>query len=242
MSNVLSASTANNSIKTNNSYDETAGNILLFPTSHTPAIAKPARGHVAADAIRDAETMRAVLRELRNSGKYWKRNLMIFWLGVRSGRRCGDLLNLQLKEVWDMGADNVRESIEYWDQKTRRWLRFYLDAETRSMLYDYIRELGCTHGDDYIFPSRKGSGPMSVTAYGNILRAIRDKLGLDMHLSTHSMRKTFGYNGFRQCGAEFVTMALGHYNMKNTVTYLGLDQEYLQDKYTTMHIAGLEKD
>ena len=199
----------------------------------------------AADPITDPSLLRAVLATLRAGGKYGPRNEMIFKVGVASGRRCGDVLNLQVREVWDAAHNAVRPGIRYWDQKTRRWLAFYLDEGMRAELEAYLREAGIPLDDPdaYIFPSQK-KGPMSVDAYGKILDKVAEKLGLQgvLHLSTHSMRKTFGYNGFRANGSEFVTDALGHYNEKNTLTYLGIDAEYLRAGYEELEMSSLWRD
>lgn len=203
---------------------------------------KPTYEKRAADPITDPSLLRAVLAALRAGGKYGPRNEMIFKVGVASGRRCGDVLNLQVREVWDAAHNAVRPGIRYWDQKTRRWLAFYLDEGMRAELEAYLREAGIPLDDPdaYIFPSQK-KGPMSVDAYGKILDKVAEKLGLQgvLHLSTHSMRKTFGYNGFRANGSEFVTDALGHYNEKNTLTYLGIDAEYLREGYEQLAMSSL---
>lgn len=205
---------------------------------------KPTYEKRAADPITDPSLLRAVLAALRAGGKYGPRNEMIFKVGVASGRRCGDVLNLQVREVWDAAHNAVRPGIRYWDQKTRRWLAFYLDEGMRAELEAYLREAGIPLDDPdaYIFPSQK-KGPMSVDAYGKILDKVAEKLGLQgvLHLSTHSMRKTFGYNGFRANGSEFVTDALGHYNEKNTLTYLGIDAEYLRAGYEELCMSNLWK-
>ena len=203
---------------------------------------KPHNTPRRADPITDPSLLRAVLAALRVGGKYGPRNEMIFKVGVASGRRCGDVLNLQVREVWDAAHNAVRAGIRYWDQKTRRWLAFYLDEGMRAELEAYLREAGIPLDDPdaYIFPSQK-KGPMSVDAYGKILDKVAEKLGLQgvLHLSTHSMRKTFGYNGFRANGSEFVTDALGHYNEKNTLTYLGIDAEYLRQGYEELKASSL---
>ena len=203
---------------------------------------KPHNTPRRADPITDPSLLRAVLATLRAGGKYGPRNEMIFKVGVASGRRCGDVLNLQVREVWDAAHNAVRAGIRYWDQKTRRWLAFYLDEGMRAELEAYLREAGIPLDDPdaYIFPSQK-KGPMSVDAYGKILDKVAEKLGLQgvLHLSTHSMRKTFGYNGFRANGSEFVTDALGHYNEKNTLTYLGIDAEYLRQGYEDLCMSAM---
>ena len=139
---------------------------------------KPHNTPRRADPITDPSLLRAVLAALRAGGKYGPRNEMIFKVGVASGRRCGDVLNLQVREVWDAAHNAVRPGIRYWDQKTRRWLAFYLDEGMRAELEAYLREAGIPLDDPdaYIFPSQK-KGPMSVDAYGKILDKVAEKLG-----------------------------------------------------------------
>ena len=103
-----------------------------------------------------------------------------------------------------------------------------------------------------VFNSFGGSAKVRGDRPGSIILQFRrvdastkvaEKLGLQgvLHLSTHSMRKTFGYNGFRANGSEFVTDALGHYNEKNTLTYLGIDAEYLREGYEGLCMSNLWK-
>ena len=115
----------------------------------------------AADPIKDARTMRALRAALADSGRYSLRNLAIFDLGVCSGRRCGDILCLQLFEVWD-DLHGVKRKIEYMDQKTRKWKRFYLNDAAHANLSRYLEQSSfirdgsrCVRLEAYLFPSRK---------------------------------------------------------------------------------------
>ena len=216
--------------------------VIKFPVKANNRVYKKSiRTNGAADPIKDLQTRNAIMQKL-GEGKYGTRNKMIFILGVSSGRRCGDLLNMQRKEVWDDVGNCVSNCVRYLDKKTSRYMNFYLPEYVRNALQQYIIESGINNPKDYIFPSRKenkkGTPVLDVRSYCRILRNIKKDLNLDIRLSTHSMRKTFGYVSFRQFGADFTTAALGHYSMKNTARYIGLDQEYLQEKYQSLDIFG----
>lgn len=238
----------------------------------------------AASPIKDASTLKAMRAALADSGKYSRRNLAIFDLGVCSGRRCGDILCLQLHEVWS-DLHGLKNKIEYWDQKTRKWKRFFLSDIAYNNLKQYVEEAGYVVDgkrvvpvNTYLFPSRKKSekvqpgtftvtktkivdgivqevtaeykhrslpsGCLEVSTYRRILTDAARKhaiTGIE-HLGTHTMRKTFGYHGFRQNGAEFVQLALGHSSMNVTQHYLTLDDEYLEKEYTRLKIPGMEEE
>lgn len=228
----------------------------------------------AASPIKDAETMRAMRAALADSGKYSARNLAIFDLGVASGRRCGDILRLCMFNVWD-DIYGVKEKVEYYDQKTRTYKKFFLNEKARERLAQYLNKCGAVKDGKrvwslgaFIFPSRKKveknqkhasyrkdgtlgnapltqpAGAMETKAYSKILKkAARDHgvTGIE-HLSTHTMRKTFGYKGFREYDADFVSVALGHANTSVTRRYLGIDDEYLKDKFDGMDVIGDDGD
>ena len=135
--------------------------IRLPETKRGRIVAKRQKVAHAADPIKDARTMRALRTALADSGRFSLRNLAIFDLGVCSGRRCGDILCLQLYEVLD-DLHGVKRKIEYTDQKTRKWKHFYLNDTARENLRRYLEQSGfirdgsrCVCLDTYLFPSRK---------------------------------------------------------------------------------------
>ena len=228
----------------------------------------------AASPLKDAKTIKAMRAALADSGKYAKRNLAIFDFGVSSGRRCGDILSMQIFDVWD-DLHGVLRKIEYRDQKTKTYKSFYLSSVAHANLTQYLEEAGfVVNGklmvgkDTPLFPSRKrapksdpGSwydphydkyrsrvttptGCLSVGTYRDILTkaALKHKITNIEHLGTHSMRKTFGYHGFRQNGAEFVQLALGHSSMNVTKNYIGIDDEYMKKKFNDLVIPGLDEE
>lgn len=155
-------------------------------------------GH-AASPIRDARTLRALRAALADSGKYAQRNLAIFDLGVASGRRCGDILMMQVRDVWD-DIGGMKSKIEYWDQKTKKRWTFFLNEQAKRNLEKYMTEIGYISAgkrlvalNTWLFPSRKKhqkntpvvyvkangtasnknampAGVLSVATYGEILK------------------------------------------------------------------------
>lgn len=255
--------------------------VVQFPEQRQGRqIAKRQRKAHAASPIKDARTIKAMRAALADSGKYSKRNLAIFDLGICSGRRCGDILCFQMFDVWD-DLHGLKRMIEYHDQKTGTKKKFFLTESAHRNLMQYLIEAGFISEDGkrlvdttaFLFPSRKKSakrrigsytyevkhgnekikvqhrlflpdGCLEVGTYRDILnKAAREHGITDIeHLGTHTMRKTFGYHAFRQNGAEFVQLALGHSSMRVTEHYLTLDDEYLEENFSKLQIPGMDDE
>ena len=172
---------------------------------------------------------------LHHTGKYGYRNYMIFLTGIETGRRCGDILKLKVSDVYN-GKD-VYNIIEYDEQKTGIAKDFAVSEAFCKELKTYILRQGL-HQADYLFPTQKpnekGEYIMKVRSFYNILQRAKRDLHLDLHLSTHSMRKTFARHHYDDIVAnpslctltplDMVQQLLGH--KSDTVTWIYLD---LQD-------------
>ena len=77
-----------------------------------------------------------------------------------------------------------------------------------------------------LFPSRQGKRPqpMSRRTAHNVLKAAFEAAGLNGHLATHSLRKSFAQRLYEQSGDIFMVQELlGHANVATTQKYLGVN-------------------
>ena len=82
------------------------------------------------------------------------------------------------------------------------------------------------HKSRPLFPSRQGKRPqpMSRRTAHNVLKAAFEAAGLNGHLATHSLRKSFAQRLYEQSGDIFMVQELlGHANVATTQTYLGVN-------------------
>ncbi len=195
----------------------------------------------SANYIREEDLIYKIQKYLRDcTGKYGYRNYMIFVTGVETGRRCGDILKLKVSDVYD--GKEVYNIIEYDEQKTSTTKDFAVSEAYCKDLKTYIVRQGLGQ-NDYLFPTQKpneqGEYILGVRSYYNILRKAKQDLHLDMRLSTHSMRKTFGrhhYNDLTENQSlsqlsplDMVQQLLGHQSKGVTHVYLDLrDDERLK--------------
>ena len=193
-----------------------------------------------ADPIKDKAILEQIKSHLLSTGRYGHRNWLIFVVGINTARRCGDILHLTIGDVYDQNTKEVIKSVTKKEQKTGKTLTYYLPDLVRTAIHEYISSIGFYSLDDPLFRSQKG-GYMLTSTYWSILNNIRKELDLRFQLSTHSMRKTFGYHKYQALkdkktadGFDIVDklqQAYGHSSRKITLGYVGITEEVQIDLY-----------
>ena len=160
-----------------------------------------------------------------------ERNYILFLIGVTTGYRAGDLVNLKVRDIKEalkrgeftvyegkkMNSKNIRE-------KNRKPRTVELLPKVAKILKEYIKE---KRDYEYMFQSRKGNNkPVGVQAVSNILKDAGEYFGL-YNISAHSMRKTYAYKIYIDSGCDIVAVKelLGHRSIEETKAYIGLDRE-----------------
>lgn len=206
-----------------------------------------------ADPIKDLALLEQIKNKILTTGRYGYRNWLIFVTGINSARRCGDLLSLRIGDVLDKKGEVVK-SVTKEEQKTRKILTYYLPDVVRSAIKAYLGSIGNYRLEDPLFKGQKNTridrhqtviqgGFMATSHYWKILNNIKKDMDLDIQLSTHSMRKTFGdhkYHALKDkelpSGYDVIDVlqdAYGHSNRKTTLRYLGITEEVQMDLYNT---------
>lgn len=127
-------------------------------------------------------------------GKHSKRDYMMFVLGINTGLRIGDLLSLRVTDVWDPGAGKPSAAVNIKEQKTGKYKEFELNQAAREAIMLYLQSLPGFDSEDWLFPSRKGTGPLTTRSAHKIIKTTLRDLGIKGNYGTHSLRKTFGYH------------------------------------------------
>lgn len=177
-------------------------------------------------------TMLNLVRRLYKDGDY--RMSLLIGCGAFFGLRISDLLSLS----WDMLLDS--DSFVLMEQKTGKRRIIKVNADFRKHILDCYQALNVTNRAEKCFLSRK-KVVYSVQRINVRLKEIKAKYGIKVeHLSTHSLRKTFGRKVVENAG-ENSEMALiklselfNHTSPQITRRYLGLRQEELMEVYNTL--------
>lgn len=194
---------------------------------------------VAANPVPERNYERFKYKLEEKSKKYAERNLMLFLLGVATGYRTQDLVDLtigQIKEALENDKFVIQEKKQYnaWlklviskpNKKPPKKRETAIKPNLRKLLKEYTK---CKNKSEYAFPSAKGDSYIEAKSFSRILSEAGKDLGLK-NISGHSMRKTYAHRLWEvKKDLEYVRVALGHKNIETTKVYLGLDDEVKED-------------
>ncbi len=167
------------------------------------------------------------------------RNYAIIILGLNTALRISDILNLTYDEVYL--DSKVQEHITIREQKTGKENRILLNHETRTALARYRQELVRTEmykeGNPFLFPSPKKAGaPISRSQAYRMITSAAETVGIDGHISCHSLRKTFGYHAWKQGSDPIVIMVIfNHSSLSITKRYLCIEQDDKDEVYRSIY-------
>jgi integrase len=187
------------------------------------------------------------------------RNYAIFMLGITTGLRISDLLKVKFRDVldtqklnqyWKLNPQNVDEYHDIFqdrlltcEQKTGKMNQPILCTRVKKILYRYVTALD-SRGIKYEFPdylwvsSPYGDviaikdRPLNNKNYYDVVTKLSREVDFEneYHLSTHSMRKTFGYWMFKNSPNQMETLAIlqemfNHSNQRVTLRYIGITED-----------------
>ena len=119
------------------------------------------------------------------------RDYCLFTLGINSGLRISDLLQLQIRDIIDE-TGNLRDRITLREKKTNKNKDFPISDIARKAIKDYL-ETRIFEGNEPFFLSKKQHhGKASLQrdqAYKIINNAARE-IGITEKIGTHTLRKT----------------------------------------------------
>ncbi|MBO5056286.1 MAG: tyrosine-type recombinase/integrase [Lachnospiraceae bacterium] len=156
------------------------------------------------------------------------RNYALCILGLNTALRITDMLNLKWKDIYRFDKAAFRPHLTIKEKKTGKQNTVALNqavTDTMSLLFSSQPAAPCENG--YIFVSRNGNNcPLSRYQAYRIIREAASNLGMQQHISCHSLRKTFGYYAWKQGTAPAMLMTIfNHSSYQITKRYLGIEQD-----------------
>jgi len=182
---------------------------------------------------KDIEKMKSYLKD-RNPRDY-----LMFMIGISSALRISDILKLKVSNVWD--GKKVKSHIDIREKKTDKGKRFAISPNLEKALRDYIKSNQLSP-DDYLVTSKKpdkdgNRKPISRQQAHEILSNAADWIGIKDAVSTHTMRKTWGYWAYKSgVSLALIMEALNHSSIANTKKYLGITQDDLDEVYINLNL------
>ncbi|KAA9023557.1 tyrosine-type recombinase/integrase [Niallia endozanthoxylica] len=166
--------------------------------------------------IRDKEQLESMKWALKRFCS--ERDYIMFLIGINTGLRVGDLLELKVSDLKRKKRIIVKEG------KTKKKRTIQLDN-----IYNEIQNYVKTVDSEWLFPSRKGHKPITTTQAYRQLQKAAEMAEIDS-VGTHTMRKTFGYWFYKKTKdvAQLQTI-LNHSHPEITLRYIGITQEEIED-------------
>lgn len=169
-------------------------------------------------------------------GKQNKRDYMMFVVGINVGLRIGDLLSLKIKDVVDEKG-RIKSSVIIQEQKTKKWREFEVNESAKKAIEIYLGSKAEYSMDDYLFQSRKGSGPIRTRSAHKIIKNTMRELGIKGNFGTHSLRKSFGYHRYiAGVNLETLQKIFNHESPAVTLRYIGITKEVISDAYNSVNL------
>lgn len=164
---------------------------------------------------RKLEAMKTLLRE--KDEKYY----IMFIIGINSGLRVSDILNLKVKDVKD------KMHIVIVEKKTGKMKRFLINDKLKKEISNYIENMD---DEEFLFTSRikdKDGNKKHISriqAY-QVLNEVAYQVGVS-EVGTHTMRKTFGYWHYKQYhDVALLQEIFNHSAPSITLRYIGITDD-----------------
>ena len=165
------------------------------------------------------------------TGTFAVRNRGLFLLGVSTGGRISELLSLTIGDVYQNKKPVTdllyNKSIVKGGEVSRS---VPVNADGRKSIDELVnwhrRHYGSIASKRPLFPSRHKSGtvPMHRQTAHAILKTAFIEAGLNGHIATHSLRKSFAQRLYDKTGDIYMVQELlGHRNISTTQKYLGVN-------------------
>ena len=170
------------------------------------------------------------IQKLKNyfHSKRQYRNYVLIIMGLNTALRISDLLQIKWKDVYDDENHYFYSHIFIVEKKTKKENYIMINTAVKEALLKYKKTLKTYCKDDFIFiNSQRKDIPISrVQAYRIIKKAVSDLELNTQHISCHSLRKTFGYQAWKE-GTEpaLLMMIFNHSSYHVTKRYLCIDQD-----------------
>lgn len=193
--------------------------------------------HNPTDPIRSLDDIER-LKNYFLSRKGWANNNIrdyaYFVFSLNMCRRAGDILALHVYDILNPdGSFKTHVTFEH-EQKTGKKSIVLLNSKAREALTLYFNTLGQYKMSDWLFSNGKNPAePMSVQGMRKMLQRAAKALNIDMHMGTHSLRKTNPYHMIATStdtqDEVMVSQFLQHNDIKTTYHYIKRSQVEMDD-------------
>lgn len=166
------------------------------------------------------------------------RNYLLVVMGLNTALRISDLLQLKWSDVYNDEKKQFFNHIHLTEQKTGKHTTILLNPTVKKALSEYRKYAHKKTKSPFLFSSpKKPEQPLSRVQAYRIIQQATDKLGIDGTISCHSLRKTFGYQAWKEGVEPALLMAVfNHSSYSITKRYLCIDQDDKDELFSKMNL------
>lgn len=205
----------------------------------------------AAEPIKSMDDIFTISNYLIRNERY--RDNMLFIVGINFGLRVSDLRMLRFSNLIN---DNLtfKDSFPVFEKKTRntrkRKKNRYITINTAVVeaVTLYLQHTPNVSLSDYMFRSISNRGgntnePLSNKSIDRILKGFASDLGLNVKMSTHTLRKTFCYHQMLMSHNDsrkllLLQKMLNHSSPAQTLDYIGITTEEIDAAYRNLNLGS----
>lgn len=222
---------------------------LIAPSTET-VICELAPEHTS-EPIKSIDDINRISEYLISNKRY--RDNMLFIVGINFGLRVSDLRMLRFTNIIN---DNYmfKDSFPVFEKKTRntrtRKKNRYITINNAVVeaVTLYLENTPGVRMSDYLFRSNSNRGsnlnePLTIKSIDRILKGIAKDLNLTAKISTHSLRKTFGYHQMLMSNNDNRKLLLlqkifNHSSPAQTLDYIGITGEEIEEAYKKLNLGS----
>lgn len=155
------------------------------------------------------------------------RNYTLIVFGLNTSLRISDILSLRWKDVYNYTTRSFRQHLTVIEKKTQKSNTVAINEAIVYALELLRASASRTAPELYLFASQKGDNqPITRQCAFKIIKNAASILGFEENIACHSLRKTFGYQAWKQGVQPALLMSIyNHSSYEITKRYLGIHQE-----------------
>ncbi len=164
------------------------------------------------------------------------RNLCLFTMGINTAYRAGELLSLRVGQVSNL---KVGDRLELKQNKNKKYRAITLNKMTVIAIQQWLEVHPFNHLPSApLFVSQRSMDSLSVSAVNVLVKKWCKVIGLSENYGSHSLRKTWGYHQRINNSASVALLmdAFGHQNEAQTLDYLCIQSNEIQELYMGMEL------
>lgn len=207
------------------------------------------------EPIKNVDDIYAISEWFLSRGRY--RDNMLFIVGINFGLRVSDLLTLRFSHIIDEQF-RFKTTFPILERKTKntRKVRKNRYITINDAVVDavtlYLENTPDVRLSDFMFRGtsnrcgKDNNKALTRKSADRIMKEVGEALGLDIHIATHTLRKTFAYHQMVVSGNDprkllLLQKMFGHSTSAQTLDYIGITGEEIEDAYLKLNLGGRSK-